>query len=79
MPGLCGYCRQKKVEKHKEKELGFAVTSPVLFLLENKIIKNAQKNKKIHNERKQIDKMKNNQYNILTYQISGNRASKMKL
>lgn len=79
MPGLCGHCRQKKVEKHKKKELGFAVTSPVLFLLENKIIKNAQKNKKIHNERKQIDKMKNNQYNILTYQISGNRASKMKL
>ena len=30
------------------------------------------------NERKQIDKMKNNQYNILTYQISRNSASKMK-
>lgn len=44
MPGLCGHCRQKKVEKHKKKELGFAVTSPVLFLLENKIIKNTQKN-----------------------------------
>ena len=79
MPGLCGHCRQKKVEKHKEKELGFAVTSPVLFLLENKIIKNAQKNKKIHNERKQIDKMKNNQYNILTYNISRDNASEVKL
>lgn len=30
------------------------------------------------NERKQIDKMKNNQYNILTYRISGNIVSKMK-
>lgn len=29
-------------------------------------------------ERKQIDKMKNNQYNILTYQISRNSASEMK-
>lgn len=48
MPGLClGIAGRKKVEKHKEKELGFAVTSPV-FLLENKIIKNAQKNKKIY-------------------------------
>lgn len=43
-----GIAGRKKVEKHKEKELGFAVTSPVLFLLENIIIKNAQKNKKIY-------------------------------
>ena len=43
-----GIAGREKVEKHKEKELGFAVTSPVLFLLENKIIKNAQKNKKIY-------------------------------
>ena len=50
MPSRClyyaGIAGRKKVEKHKEKELGFAVKSPVLFLLENKIIKNAQKNKK---------------------------------
>lgn len=31
------------------------------------------------NERKQIDKMKNNQHNILTYQIGRNSASEMKL
>lgn len=31
------------------------------------------------NERKQIDKMKNNQYNILTYNISRDNASEVKL
>ena len=31
------------------------------------------------NERKQIDKMKHNQYNILTYNISRDNASEVKL